>query len=421
MRLDCRSLAMMSPSKESDTEADVTNADMPENRDVGVNRLEEGDQLDGHVATDPEDTKLPHSVLDVDMDVIDEGMLVDAAFNSNVGSFLPSQVFESMVKDYKNAQKLFGPTLIRELSGYDPRYVDKNIRIPEFQRELQKKLRDRFDELVDKGVLNKGGGVSDHALDIATLFLIDEEFKTKDHESSSFGEHVHFSHDKTGHRSTVRAYNNSDPFRDIAIRASITRSIKRGHVKIHPGDLHAYDRESRQQVNVVYALDTSGSMKGEKMRMAKKAGVSLAYRAIRDHNKTGLVLFGSSVEKRVFLTNDFWSFVRPLAQCTPSQETDLALAVEAAHRLLDDAKGIKHIVLITDGLHTRSDDSRVVLDQVSIATSDNISISVVGINFDEQGLQLARTIVDISGGNLYSVKNADEVGGIVIGDYASLL
>ena len=59
-------------------------------------------------------------------------------------------MFKELVSNYKNAKKLYGETLIRELSGYDPRYVDKNVKIPEFQRELQKKLKDKAEELKEK-------------------------------------------------------------------------------------------------------------------------------------------------------------------------------------------------------------------------------------------------------------------------------
>jgi len=186
--------------------------------------------------------------------------------------------------------------------------------------------------------------------------------------------------------------------------------------------LQSFDREARQQVNIVYAVDTSGSMKGEKLRLAKRAGVALAHKAIRDQNKVGLVVFESDVAQEIPLTKDFFTFVQPLALSSPGKETDIALAIVAGTKLLHGAKGIKHIVLLTDGLHTTSNDpEKVVLEQVALASSQDISISVVGINLDDLGRSLAQSIVDVSKGKLHTVLDAKEIGGVIIADYRSLL
>ncbi|MGM5481773.1 MAG: vWA domain-containing protein [Nanobdellota archaeon] len=383
-----------------------------------------GDELEGHMLAQPdeENEKLAHSVLDVDTDTIEDGMIVEEAANHNVGSFMPSMMFKDIVQNFKNAKKLYGETIIRELTGYDPRYVEKNVKIPEFQRDLKERINENVDNLKEKGILNRGGFLSSEAIDVATIFLIEEEYNEVQGQTTPYGEHVHQTLDRYGQRSDARPFLKSDPYRDLAIKQSITKAIMRGHDKLHYEDLVAYDRQSRQQVNVVYALDTSGSMKGDKIKLAKKAGVSLAHKAIGDRNQVGLVLFGSEVKSNVPLTRDFLSIVRPLAKISPGKETDLGLAIDSSIELLHDTKGIKHIVVITDALHTTTrDPQESVLAKVAKAKEEDISISMVGINLDKDGAQLAQSIVDISGGKLHTVKNLDEVGGIVIADYASLL
>lgn len=390
--------------------------------DFSVEQAHEGEQLDGKLATNAEQDRLPHSVLDVDTNTIDDGMVVQEAFNQSLSSFMPDIMFSELVSNYKNAKQLFGETIIRELTGYDPRFIDKNIRIPEFQRELQKKLKDKAEELEDKGIIHSSGRFTKDALNVAALFLIQEEFEEVPGKYSTFGEPVHKAAQVTGERSTIREYKKGDAYKDVAIKQSITRAIRRGHGELLKEDLLSFDREARQKVNIIYALDTSGSMKGEKLRLAKKAGVALAHRAIRDNNEVGLVIFGSSVEKVVHLTKDFFSFVQPLATCAPGQETDIALAIKEGTKLLVSVDGIKHIVLLTDGLHTTSNDpSKAVLEQVGLAQSQDITISVVGISLDQKGEELAKDIVDHSRGKLYSVADASEVGGVVIADYRSLL
>ena len=413
------------PSSSGHDGSDLSSLDTMQSMDrdeLSIDKMDKADQLDGNLETNPEDEHLAHSVVDVDVDSIDEGMVVEEAFNNNMGSFMPDMMFKDLVNNFKNAKKLYGETIIRELSGYDPRYIDKNVNIPEFQRELQKRLQDKADDLQDKGIMKANGTFTKDALNLAALFMIREEFDATQGPSSTFGHHVQKANDAHGDKSTVRPYRKGDAYKNLAAKQSAKLAIRRGHTSLNSLDLVSYDRESRQEINIVYALDTSGSMKGEKIRLAKRAGVSLAHRAIRDNNKVGLVLFGSTIEKRVPLTKDFYSFVRPMITSFPGNETDIALAIKSALYQLKNAKGIKHIVILTDGLHTTSKSPKsTVLEQVMIAKEDDVTISLVGISLDETGLVLAREIVDIANGRLYAVADVADVGAIIIGDYDSLL
>lgn len=385
-----------------------------------LQKKSEADELEGILS--PSDKEgLPRKVLEADKEDIDEGRIVEEAFDRNIGSFVPDMMFEQMVKNFKNAEKLFGQTLIRELSGYDPKYIDKNIKIPEFQRELKKRIKEKTDDLTEKGIIKESGLITLKGIDAAALFLMDEEFEISKKGFSSYGEKVPVIADITGDRTESRPYKKGDKYKDIAIKQTVTCAIKRGRTEVHEEDLHTFEREANQQINIIYAIDASGSMRGEKLRLAKKAGVSLANRAIKDNNKVGLVAFGSEVDKKLELTNDFYDFVKYLTKITPGQETNIALAISQSTSLLHKAKGIKHIVLLTDGLHTTSDDpEKEVLTEVLKATSEDITISVVGISLDTIGLNMAQKIVNYANGKLYSVKDLEDMRGIIIADYAAL-
>ncbi len=392
--------------------------------DVSLQDSHSGEELDGRLDSNPSDEeKLAHTVLNVDTNSIDDGMIVEEAFNQNIGAFVPDLMFAQMVKDFKNAKKLYGETIIRELTGYDPNFVDKNVKIPEFQRELKKRLKDSVQHLKDEGIITGSGIFTKDALLTVALFLIDENYQDeKKNPSVSFGEKVHFTGDVFGEKAETRPFRKGDHYKDVAIKESIKQALRRGRRKLLPEDLHTYERESKQRVNIIYALDISGSMKGDKLRLAKKAGVALAHKAIKDTNQIGLVLFGSDIEKKLSLTKDLFSFISPLTKITPRAETNIALAISESAKLLESAQGIKHILLLTDGLHTTdAHPEKVVLEEVAKASAQDISISVVGISLDDLGLELAKSIVDHSGGRLHGVAESSDIGGVIIADYEKLL
>ncbi len=392
------------------------------NDNMHVDSFNEGEQLDGNLESNLEDEHLAHSVVDVDMDDIDEGMLVDAAFNNNRGTFMPDMMFKDMVRNFKNAEKLYGQTFIRQVSGYDPRYIQNNIKVPEFQKELQRNMETKAKELQDKGLMKKSGKFTDEALLTAALFLIEEEFEKTEGKTTDVGEQVHFAAQTLGEKSDTRPFKKGDPFKDISMKTTLAKAIRRGRRHIIEQDLESHQREARQKLNIIYALDTSGSMKGKKLSLAKRAGVALANRALKDRNNVGLVLFDQELNKKVAPTNDLLTIVRPLVDIVPGYETDIALAIHESAELLRDAKGLKHIVLLTDGVHTTSKrGKKAVIGQVLQAAAQDISITIVGIHLDEEGVELAREIVDASNGKLLAANSADELGGLVIADYMSLL
>jgi len=89
--------------------------------------------------TDSEEQKIMSTVDSGETDQ-DKGKLAEEMINNSIGSFTPDMMFQNIVNNYRNAEKLYGQTIIRELTDFEPGYIEKNINIPEFKRELKKNI-----------------------------------------------------------------------------------------------------------------------------------------------------------------------------------------------------------------------------------------------------------------------------------------
>ena len=388
-----------------------------EDESVGVAEKQESEESSGKLRKDNRDDKLLHSKIDVDTDMVDKARVLTDAINNNISSFSPDISFESMVNNYSSAKQIYGPTLIRELSGYDPNYVEKNIKIPEFQRELKDRIKNNVEKLKKEGLLNKDGSISEDGFDFAALSLISEELD-KLEGKGFFGKKESKNKSHYGERGEYKNFSSDDRYKDLALKQSVKRSIRRGHKNILKDDLVVFERNSLGKIDVIYVIDASGSMKGEKIKMAKKAGIALAYSAINNNDRAGLVVFSSDIDLDIEPSKDFFSFARTLNDIRTKGETDIAFSVEHAIKLFGKSNKMKHIVLLTDAMQTSGKKpEKDVLEKVSLAASQNVSISVVGIGLNEQGEKLARKIVDLSKGSLYKVSSAEDVDQIVLEDY----
>ncbi|MCF7871769.1 VWA domain-containing protein [Candidatus Woesearchaeota archaeon] len=387
--------------------------------DTSVTKKEKEDELQGKLSKDNRDDKLLHSKLNVDKQKIDEARVLTDALNNNISSFTPDLAYEKMVNNYNNAKQLFGPTLIRELSGYDPNYVEKNINIPEFQRELKDRIKNNIDKLKKDGLLNKEGDISEEGYEFAALSILNEYLDNLETQGY-YGKKESKKLNMFGEREDFREYKQGDRYKDLALKQTLKRTIRRKHKEILKKDVVINDRKATGKLDIVYLIDASGSMKGDKIKVAKKAGIALAYSAIKNKDSVGLVVFGSEIDEELPLGNDFLLFAKSLNKIRTKGETDIAQGIKHSLKLFSSNKTTKHVVVLSDALQTTGKKpEKEVMEAVSMLTNSNISVSLVGISLNEKGEIMAKNIVDLSGGRLYLVKTLDTVDQIVLEDYYS--
>ncbi|MBN1792395.1 VWA domain-containing protein [Candidatus Woesearchaeota archaeon] len=383
-----------------------------------VSKLEEIEEISGKLHKQKEENKLMSSVLENDKEAIEEGKLLSESINQNLSSFVPDMMFKNLVNDYKLAKKLYGEFMIRKLSGYDPSFVEKNIRIPEFREELKKRINENVKSLKEKELVNKEGEITNKGLTLSSLVMYTEELDRL--RLKGLGEKKDKKKDIYGDKEDYASFKKTR-YRDIAVKQSIKTAIRRGHNELQKEDLRIFERARKRGISIIYTLDSSGSMKGEKIRMGKQAGIALAYRAISEKNKVGLIVFNDEVKSFVEPSLDFQRIIYSLANIRSRAETDFAKTIEKAIELFGSTNETKHLVFLTDVLPTKGESpEKQTLRAVSIARDAGITISLIGINLDDTGLNLARRIIEVSQGRLYKVKNIEMLDQIILEDYYSL-
>lgn len=378
------------------------------------------EEMDGKLHRDNGEDKLMHDVLEGSDEQIADAKLLKETFNQGVGAFVPDLMFQQMVSNYKQAKQLFGETIIRQLSGYSPGYVEKNVSIPEFQRELKKHIQQKIKDLQKKNLLDRQGMVTDHGVFLASLSLYIEEL---DH-LQAVGALGQKQSNKASHYGAVqdfRDYRKGDRYRDLFAKMSVRTALRRGHQHLEIVDLKTYTRQSKGKSFVVYALDASGSMKGKKLAVAKRSGVALAYKAIQDHDEVGLLVFGKEVITEIPPTNDFSLLLHSITTVRASQETNFVACLRRALQLFPETPATKHILLLTDAMPTAGDNpEEETLNAVAEVVQAGITVSVVGIGLDENGKALAEKMVVIGNGRFYLVGDLEQLDQVVLMDYAGL-
>jgi Mg-chelatase subunit ChlD len=374
------------------------------------------DEISGNMYSDEEMRGLMHTVLESDKNAIEDGKLITDAINQGFLSFTPSEMFEALVKNYSFAEHIYGKSFISRLFEYDPSYLKRNINIPEFQKLLKEKLKKKMGSLKDEGLLGEEYELTEKGISLASVIMYFEEL---DHlvPKGFFGEKEHREKHSDGAKDSVKPYS-GERYRNIAMKASVKKAIRRGHTTLIKDDLMSFEMKARGHAFIVYALDASGSMRGKKLEQCKKAGIALAYRAIEGRDKVGLIVFGKNVKSTVEVTDNFPILLKEIVKIRAGSETNLVDTIKEAIKLFPSGEFTKHLVIVTDAMPTVGDKPQhETLEAVNMAAAQGLTISVVGIELNPEGKSLAEKMVLEGKGRLYLARDLAEIDKLVLEDY----
>jgi len=384
---------------------------------VEVEEFERAEELSGKLNYGSE---LMHSVLENDKDKIDKGQVIEEALNRGVGMFTPDAVMEKFVKDYSMAKQLYGETLIQKLTGYDPNYIDKNIKIPEFQRELKDKIEKKMDELKKEKLIDKNNEFTEKAIELTALVSYVEEIENLVGKGF-FGEKQQKQRNIHGLRQDIKEYQKGDRYKDISIHKSVKTAVRRLHKTIDIKDFRVHERQSKGSIEIIYAIDASSSMKGDKLKNAKRAGIALAFKALEQRDKVGVIVFGEDIKAALNPTNSLSDILKVIARVTAMGQTNLAATIRRSIDMFSNEKQMtKHLILLTDAMPTKGKEpEKDTLEAVSLARHSGITVSLVGVAIDKKGEAMAKKMSELGEGKLYLVTNVEQLDVILLQDYYS--
>ena len=334
---------------------------------------------------------------------------------------------KSMIIDIKSALGTYGENVIEGLSGRTILALKRFKGDRAMIVRLAETIDERLQALRDDGLLDEDGATSG-GLELAGLDLLSDELKELG-EETGVGEHESQVRgaargssivDIVPYRKGTHAYNS------LALRKIIRTAIRHGRKKISRDDLHVFERAKRAGIDFVFAIDTSGSMRGEKIDAAKRAAIGLAYTSLRERDRVAVISFKNTAERVVGLreSGDILDFAKRMAGLSPSHTTNIAAGLQRSIDVLAEEETSthggrnKHIILITDAMPTagaRPVDTTLELVQVA-CEQWKTTVSVIGITLTPDGESLARRIAGIGGGEFYHVRRASDIRDAVLGD-----
>jgi len=166
-------------------------------------------------------------------------------------------------------------------------------------------------------------------------------------------------------KTDVRRYRRGDVFKDISMRHSLRRLLRKGtaFADINYTDLRSFAKTPANPLDIAVCVDISASMKESgKLRYAKMAVAELAKAATDKGDRMGIIAFSNLGEVVVPLTGRLQALMEATMTLRSEQYTNIGNGLRVARRMLqkDRNSNTKLIVLITDGEPNAalSDDSR---------------------------------------------------------------
>ncbi len=285
----------------------------------------------------------------------------------------------------------------------------------ELRKELKEKALEMLLDILEvKGVLKKEVRGYSFGAQAASYFL---EMLMADWTylpSTYYGEHSTGVRAPYGEGKIVgtRKYRFGDRYRDIAFRDTIMHAIKAKREKVDREDIQVYQKDVRSRVDIVLAMDISGTMEqGKKLFQAKKAASALSLASANFGDRVGVVSFSEDAEIVCGLTDNpskLTSAILDLTVFSRGARTNIGDALIKSRELFTKygrSTATRHIILITDGDPTAPlpNPRGYAVRHAAISVRRGITISGACILHGTTEPEFLRRLTKIGKGRIYGI------------------
>ncbi|MGC9132835.1 MAG: VWA domain-containing protein [Nanopusillaceae archaeon] len=181
------------------------------------------------------------------------------------------------------------------------------------------------------------------------------------------------------------------------------------------GEIRFIIEEKRENKGGRYIvlLDVSGSMIGEKIFEAKKALLILTEKILEDHNLLDIILFNDKILKEYKNVKGFEDII-DILKIIPNGSTDISMVL---NYILNNVEENSHIILITDALPTSGEEPVQRTLEAARKLGNICYISIIGIQLNKEGEEIAKYIVKYGNGRLFIVKNLEDLKKVILIEY----
>ena len=218
-----------------------------------------------------------------------------------------------------------------------------------------------------------------------------------------------------GKKVGIRQYRVGDRYRDVSFRYTIREAIKKARSNVEREDIRVWQRERRKTMDVVLAVDLSGTMSQmEKLWYAKESSIALAMASSRYGDRVGVVTFSNLAQIAVPITGSPYRLAETLLDMELHENafTNVGNGLQTACRLMMSQgrpRANRHIILISDGDANvpKPSPEGYALNQAARTVRKGITISCVCLNEKSANPGLMKRIAKIGKGQTYSVGGED--------------